>query len=317
MDAVLKNNRKRLFSNRTLYRKRLIKQNIPLYAMFLPIIATYILFRYLPMFGLVTAFQDFNIADGFLNSPWVGLKHFKYIFTAPDTRDVIQNTLLLGVMRVFIGFPFPIIMALLLNEVRNSSFKRWVQTLVYLPHFFSWVIIGGVVVTVFSQDNGIVNIIYSRITGNEAFPFLYNEKSWTAIFIGSAIWKEAGFSAIIYLAALAGIDPGQYEAATIDGANKFKQLLNVTIPGIMPTVVLLFVLSVGHISDVAFDQIYVMQNQAVNSTADVVSTYVYRIGLGNGMFSMPAALGMFQSILNFTLLILANTLARRKDMGLW
>lgn len=310
-------NPRRVLSGNILQKKKLIKQNIPLYIMLVPIIALYIIFRYLPMFGLISAFQDFNLADGFFKSPWVGLKHFKFIFTSDNTKTIIFNTLKLGILTVIVGFPFPILLALMMNEARKKWFKQSIQTLVYLPHFMSWVIVGGIVITVFSQETGIVNRIYSSVTGAEPFPFLYREGYWMLIFLFAGVWKEAGFSAIIFLAALASIDPGLYEAAAMDGATKFKQIRHITLPGISSTIILMLILAIGRASDVGFDPVYILQNPAVNSVADVISTYVYRMGLLNGFFSMPAALGLFQSVLNFALLITANTIARKFNQGLW
>lgn len=296
--------------------KKRWKRNIPLYTMFLPVLAFFLIFKYAPMFGLIIAFKDYNFMNGIMYSPWVGMKHFNMIFHNPQTLTIIKNTIVLSLLNVFVGFPFPIILALLLNEARRMWFKKAVQTLVYLPHFFSWVIVGGIVLTVFSQESGIINHVLQRLTG-EPFPFLYVEGSWMAIFVSSGIWKEAGFSAIIYLAALTSIDPSLYEAAKLDGAGKWKQIVHVTIPGISSTIVILFILSMGRVMEVGFDQVYMLQNSTVTRISEVISTYMYKVGLMGAQFSLSAALGMFESVVGLLLILSANGIARKFDKGLW
>ncbi len=295
---------------------RSIKRSIPLLILFIPVIAYYICFHYLPMFGIVMAFQNYNIRDGFFGSSWVGFKYFNLIFNTPATLNVVKNTLLLGVSRFLISIPFPILMALMLNEVKGKNFKKTVQTAVYLPHFLSWVIVGGIVVNLFGQETGAVNNLVRYIWG-EPYAFLYNEKAWLAIFYGSGIWKECGFSAIIYLAALTGVDPELYDAASIDGASKLQRIWNVTLPCIMPTIVINLILQIGNSVNVGFDQIYVLTNPTVNNIADVVSTYVYRVGLQQMQFSLTSAMGLFQSLLGITLVVLTNRIAKKAGMNLW
>jgi putative aldouronate transport system permease protein len=296
--------------------RRIWKRNIPLFIMFLPVLAFFLIFKYAPMLGLVIAFKDYNFMDGILHSPWVGLKHFKAIFHNPQTLNIIKNTVVLSLLNVFVGFPFPIALALLLNEARRMWFKKAVQTLVYLPHFFSWVIVGGIVLTVFSQESGIINHVLQKITGSP-FPFLYVEGSWIAIFVSSGIWKEAGFSAIIYLAALTSIDPSLYEAAKLDGAGKWKQICHVTIPGISSTIIILFILSMGRVMEVGFDQVYMLQNSTVTRISEVISTYMYKVGLMGAQFSLSTALGLFESLVGLILVISVNGFARKFDKGLW
>jgi putative aldouronate transport system permease protein len=295
---------------------RLIRRNIPLFVMFTPIIAYYVIFKYLPMGGLIIAFKNYNMRLGIFKSPWVGLRNFQIIFMGANTLNVIRNTFWLSVLRLVAGFPAPIILAILLNEVHKTWFKKTVQTIVYLPHFFSWVIIGGIVVSVFSQERGIINFYIKMITG-QTYPFLYRPVSWTAIFIGSGIWKGAGFGSIVYLAALSGIDPNLYEAAIIDGANKWNQLMNITIPGIKSTVVTLFVLATGSIMEVGFDQVYMLQNSTVNNVADVISTYIFRIGLQGARYDITTAMGLFDSLVGLILVVSTNAIARKFDEGLW
>nr|WP_240763026.1 ABC transporter permease subunit [Paenibacillus thalictri] len=290
--------------------------NIPLMAMFLPVIAFYIVFKYIPMLGLVIAFKDYNFFDGIIGSEWVGLKHFSYLFANAHTRDIIYNTMLLSCLRVFVGFPFPIVLAIMLNEARKLWFKKAVQTLVYLPHFLSWIIVGGIVVTAFAEQSGVVNGVI-RLLGLPSYAFLYHEGTWMAIFVGSSIWKEAGFSAIIYLAALTMIDPSLYEAANMDGAGKWRKIWHVTLPGIRPTIILMLILSMGHVMEVGFDHVYVLQNQVVSDVSEVISTYIFKIGLQGANFSVTSAMGLFESLIGIVLVLITNRIARAFDQGLW
>lgn len=273
-----------------LKRRRRLKQNIPLFIMLVPVVAYYILFKYWPMGGLVIAFKNYNFADGILGSPWVGLKNFHVLFSSSNTLQIIWNTFWLSFLSLVFGFPTPIFLAILLNEVRRSWFKRWVQTIIYLPHFFSWVIVSGIVLSLFATDYGSINKVLA-LFGIEPITFLYESKSWLAIFVGSGIWKEMGFSTIIYLAALTTIDPSLYESAAMDGATKWRQMWHVTIPGIRHTIILLLILAMGKIMEVGFDQVYNLQNAGVSEVSEVISTYIYKIGLGNAQFSLTTAMG--------------------------
>ncbi|SDC07639.1 putative aldouronate transport system permease protein [Paenibacillus sp. UNCCL117] len=294
---------------------RRFKQNVPLWIMFIPVAVFYIVFKYTPMLGLVIAFKNYTFYEGIWGSAWTGLQNFEHLFTQAQSVQIIRNTLLLSVLTVFVGFPFPIMLAIMMNEARKMWFKRTVQTLVYLPHFFSWVIVGGIVVTLFSQS-GAVNALVEKLTG-EAYPFLFREWSWIAVFLGSGIWKEAGFSAIIYLAALTTIDPSLYEASSMDGAGKWKQLWHVTLPGISSTIVLMLILAMGRVMEVGFDQVYVLQNSIVANISEVISTFIYQIGLQGGQFSLTAALGLFESLVGLVLVLITNAIAKRFNKGLW
>lgn len=299
------------------YGKRVLKQNGPLYLMFLPIIIFFLVFKYYPMTGMVIAFKRYNFIKGIWDSPWVGMYYFKMIFNNDQMVHIIWNTFKLSGLSILIGFPMPIILALLLNEVRKIAFKRMVQTFVYLPHFLNWVIIGGIVITVFSQnETGVINQLVKWLTG-DTFPFLYNQNSWIAIFISSGIWKEAGWSAIIYLAALTSIDPSLYEAASIDGANKWQQTIRITLPAIMPTVIIMLILKIGHLMELGFDQVFVLQNDAVSETAEVISTFMYKIGIQQANFSLATAMGLFESLVGLVLVVATNQIARRFGQGLW
>ncbi|WP_209971427.1 ABC transporter permease [Paenibacillus eucommiae] len=284
--------------------------------MFVPVLLFYLIFKYVPMLGAVIAFKDYNFVDGILKSPWAGMKYFELLFSNAQTLNIIRNTLVLGLLTVLVGFPFPIIIAILLNEVRKMWFKKTVQTLIYLPHFFSWVIVGGIVVTLFAQESGVINHWLQQLTG-DVYPFLYKPFSWITIFLGSGVWKEAGFGAIIYLAALANIDPSLYEAASIDGANKWRQIRHITLPGLSATIVLMLILSTGSVLEVGFEQVYVLKNATVNEIADVISTFIYRVGLQGAQFSLTTALGLFESIVALILILVANGIARRYGQGLW
>ncbi|PYI52165.1 ABC transporter permease [Paenibacillus flagellatus] len=297
-------------------RKRNWRRSLPLFVMFAPAIAYYLTFRYAPMGGLIIAFKDYNFGDGVFGSPWVGWDNFELLFNQAQTVNIIRNTLLLSVLGLVVGFPVPIVLAILMNEVRKSWFKRSVQTIVYLPHFLSWVIIGGIVVSLFSLDSGTVNRWIEAVFG-EPYPFLYEPVPWISIFIGSGIWKEMGFSAIIYLAALTTIDPHLYEAANMDGANKWRQIWHITLPGIAPTVILLLILNIGKVMDVGFDHVFVLQNEAVSDVSNVISTYIYTFGIQRAQFSLTTAMGLFESLVGFVLVLGANAIARRFNQGLW
>ena len=299
-----------------LARRRRLRQNLPLFAMFLPVIAFYLIFKYAPMGGLVIAFKRYNFSKGIWGSDWAGLYYFQMLFSGPATLNIIRNTFVLSVLRILFGFPAPIILALLLNEMRCERYKKALQTVLYIPHFFSWVIVGGIVSTVFSQETGIINAIIKHFTG-EPYPFLYREGSWIAIFIGAGVWKGMGFGTIVYLAALTAIDPSYYEAAVIDGANKRQQICHITLPCIKSTIITLFILQTGSVMEVGFDQVFVLKNNVVNNVADVISTYVYRIGIQGANFSAATAMGLFDSLVGLVLVVISNRIAKWFGEGLW
>lgn len=298
------------------YQTRQFKRSVPLWVMFLPVVLYYVIFHFLPMFGIVIAFQNYRIRDGILGSRFVGMKYFKMIFTDTACRNVIRNTFALGVTRFLIGIPFPIILAIVINEIKNKPFKKITQTIVYLPHFLAWTVVGGMVLNLFSQDTGIINKITELITGS-TYPYLYHKSSWLFIYFGSGIWKEAGFAAIIYLAALSGVDSELFNAAAIDGASRIKQIFHVTFPVLIPTIIVNMILSIGGVFNVGFDQIYTLSNATVRNISDVISTYVYRAGLQQMQLSLTTALGLFQSLLGMILIIFTNRLARRSESNLW
>lgn len=292
------------------------RRNAPLLLMFIPVIVFFIVFRYVPMLGNVIAFKQYNLMQGIWGSPWAGLDNFRLIFQNPQTLQIIRNTFLLSFLGIVIGFPFPVLVAVMLNEVGRAWFKKSVQTLIYLPHFFSWVIVGGLVVTLFGAQAGFVNTIIVAL-GGEPVQFLYRADSWMAIFFGSSIWKEAGFSAIIYLAAISAIDPHLYEAASIDGASKLKQIWHVTLPGIAPIMTIMLIIAMGNVMEVGFDHVYNMQNSSVSDVSSVISTYIYQVGIQGGMYSLTTAMGLFEAVIGLTLVILANAAAKKFNQSLW
>lgn len=292
------------------------RQAAPLFIMLIPGILFYIVFKYLPMGGLAIAFKDYSLMDGIWKSPWVGLENFEKLFRQPLSLQIIRNSLMLSFFSLIFGFPVPILLAIMMNEVRRLWYKRIVQTIVYLPHFFSWVIIGGLVTSLFALESGSINK-WLGLINLEAYPFLYEKLSWIMIFVGSGIWKEMGFSAIIFLAALSSIDPSLYESASMDGAGKLRQIWSITLPGITNTIVIVLILSIGRIMDVGFDQAFVLQNAAVSDVSNVISTYVYRMGIQTGQFGITSAMGLFDSLVGFALVLTVNSIARRYDQGLW
>ncbi|SDW46977.1 sugar ABC transporter permease [Paenibacillus sp. CF384] len=281
-----------------------------LYLMLVPALLYYLIFHYIPMYGAVVAFKDFSIMKGILGSDWAGMKHFEYLFSQDKFWQVIKNTVIISLYRLTFGFPAPIIAALLLNEVRARLFKQTIQTIIYLPHFISWVILGGILINLLSTDSGIVNNLI-KVFGGTPVGFLSDESYFRSTLVFSMIWKEFGWNTIIYMAALSGISPHLYEAAVIDGANRLQRLVHLTIPLIRSTIVLILILRLGGIMEAGFEQIFVLYHPGVYRVSDIIDTYVYRIGLTDGRFSLAAAVGLFKSLINFALLVAANWLSRR------
>lgn len=318
--AADKNNHGLEQKNRWYYIKKEIKAdfkvNKSLYLLVLPVIIYYLLFHYKPMYGVIMAFKNFTPAKGILGSPWVGLKHFKDFIGSMYFLRILKNTFVINITGLVFGFPAPIILALLINELKNKFFKKTVQTVTYLPHFISLVVICGMLRD-FVSDTGIISQIVSIFTG-EKINLLNDSKNFVAIFVGSDIWQHIGWNTIIYLAALTGIDQELYEAAKVDGANKWKQTLHITIPGIMNTVVVLLILRVGSMLNVGFEKIILLYNPAIYETADVISSFVYRKGLLEFNFSYSSAVGLFNSVVNLALLIITNKISKKySEAGLW
>ncbi|RJE88524.1 sugar ABC transporter permease [Paenibacillus sp. 1011MAR3C5] len=278
-------------------------------------------FAYLPMYGILTAFMDYNIFTGgnIWANPWVGFKHFQMFFDSPEFYNVIRNTIVISLLKFIIGFPAPIILALMLNEIRHMMFKRIVQTITYLPHFMSWVIVAGLVMSMLSTENGSVNMLLKSINLiDEPVNFLSMSEYFWSILISANVWKEIGFGSIVYLAAISGVDPHLYEAADIDGASKFKQIYLITIPTIMPVIIIFMILSIGRLLDAGFEDILLLAtNPVLRPVSDVIDTYVYRVGLSNFRYSYATAVGLFKAVISVGLLTMANYLARRSGNSLW
>jgi putative aldouronate transport system permease protein len=288
-----------------------------LYLLMAPGIIWYVIYKYLPMYGLIIAFKNFNFAAGISGSPWVGLKHFQFLFSFPDFYVILRNTVLISIYNLVFGFSVPIILALLLNELTGIRLKRTLQTVFYFPHFLSWVVFGGVIIQLLGPNEGMVNSLIKLCGGQPVF-FMAKPEYFRSIVVISAILKEAGWGAIVYIAALAGIDSEQYEAAAVDGVNNWQKLIYITLPGIMNTIVIMFILKIGYLLEVSFEQIFVLYNPMVYEVGDVLSTYIYRIGLQGMKFSMTTAIGLFQSVIGLVLVLLTNKLARKySDVSLW
>ncbi|KRE98872.1 protein lplB [Paenibacillus sp. Soil766] len=293
------------------YNWRQYKKNKALFLLLAPVLIWYAVFQYGPMYGIQLAFKDFYIMKGIWDSPWVGFKHFHYLFTmSPDFWKIMKNTLVISFYQIVFGFPAPIILALLFNEVRLTMFKKVAQTISYLPHFLSWIVLGGIMITLLSPESGVVNYFVKGL-GFKPIYFLGNESWFRFTLVVSALWKEVGWGMIIYLAALAGIDQQLYEAAVIDGANRWKQTLHITIPSILPVITILLILRVGHILDAGFDQIFTLYTPAVYDVADVLDTFVYRVGLQNAQYSLTTAVGIFKNVVALILVLSANYIVKK------
>lgn len=293
-----------------------IRNNRLLYVMLIPVLLYFAVFHYFPMYGASIAFKDFSPRLGIMGSPWVGWEHFESFFNGIYFWRVVKNTLLISFYELLFGFPAPIILALLLNEVRRTVFKRTVQTITYMPHFISLVVVCGIIKE-FTMSDGLINDLLSLL-GWERVSLLLEAEYFRTLFVTSGIWQNIGWGTIIYLAALAGIDQEQYEAARIDGASRWKQMLHVTLPGIMPTIIILFILEIGRIMNVGSEKIILLYNPSIYDTADVISSYVYRVGLQEFNYSFSSAVGLFNSAINFALVIGSNWLSRKMNKtSLW
>jgi putative aldouronate transport system permease protein len=287
-----------------------VKRDRKLYVLALPGIIFFLLFKYVPMWGVMIAFKNYSPYLGFLDSPWAGLDHFQRFFQHPDFWKLFRNTLAINLLNLIFFFPLPILLSLMLNEVRQAFFKKTVQSIVYLPHFLSWVIISGITFLLFSKQEGIVNRMLVFF-GLEKFDFLTNPDIFWGVLTAQSIWKESGWGTIIFLAAIAGVNTELYEAAKIDGASRLRQMWHITLPAIRNVIVVLLILKIGHIMDVGFEHVYLMMNGAVSEVADVFDTYVFRLGVQQGQFSFSTAVGLFKSVVGLLLVLLANWLSKR------
>lgn len=287
-----------------------------LYIFLIPGFAYLFVFKYIPMFGIIIAFKDFSLVKGILASPWIGFENFQYLFQSADFFKILRNSILLSFYHLLFGFPAPIILALMLNEVRNVVFKRISQTVLYLPHFISWVVLSGMIINFLSPSTGPVNHILKDL-GFEPISFLLKPQYFRTILVSAEIWKGAGWGTIIYLAAMTGIDPSLYESAKLDGASRLQQIRYITLPSIAPTITVLLVLQMGHILDNGFEQVFLLYNPATYDVADVFETYTYRIGLIDGRMSFAAAVGVFKAVVGLAMVLTANRVARIFGNQLW
>lgn len=293
-----------------------VKVNKVVYLMLIPVLLYYMLFYYKPMYGAVIAFKDFRPALGVTGSPWVGFQHFKDFFGSVHFLRVLKNTILISLYDLALGFPAPIILALLLNEVKSIVLKKSVQTITYMPHFISMVVICGMIKD-FTASTGIINDIIAYF-GGERVSLLMRPQYFRMIYVISSIWQHVGWSTIIYLAALTNVDTEQYEAAVIDGANRWKQMIYITLPGILPTIIILLILRLGQVLNVGFEKVLLLYNPAIYDTADVISTFVYRKGLQELSFSYGSAVGLFNSVVSFFMVIFSNWFSRKvTETSLW
>ena len=289
--------------------KQYMKRAWPLYVMIVPGIVFVLLFRYYPMYGVVIAFQDFSPAKGFAGSPWIGWENFEFLLLAPEFGRIFSNTLIISISKIVADQVGAIILALLLNEARRIFFRRAIQTLIYLPHFLSWIVLGGILLDILSAG-GILNQALGLL-GFEPQLWLGSNAWFRGTVIGSGFWKGVGFSTIVYLAALTAINPVLHEAAAIDGAGRFRRIWHITLPGIRPTIVLLAALSLGDVLQAGFEQILTLYSPAVYRTGDIIDTYVYRVGLVRAQWSLAGAVGLFKSFIGFILIVISYWLADR------
>ena len=288
-----------------------IKRNKTLYYMLTPAITLMLIFNFLPMIGIIIAFQDFNIVEGILKSKIIGFENFINMFSSEEFYRIFKNSISFSLLRLFWSFPFPILLAVLLNEMGNLRYKKFSQTVLYLPHFVSWVVISGIIINILSPDVGLVNYIFVNWLGKESVAFLQKPELFRGIVISAGIWKEAGWGTIIYLAAMTGIDQDLYEAARIDGAGRINRIRYITIPCILPTIIVLLILNTGNLMRNGFEQIFLLYSPSVYSVADVFETYTYRLGIQGGKFSYTSAIGIFQSVVGLIMIKITNFIANK------
>lgn len=296
---------------------RSIRKNWDLYLLILPVVLYFVLIKYLPMYGIQIAFKDFSSSKGIWGSDWVGMKHFIRFFNNYQFWTLMRNTVGISLYQIAVAFPIPILFALLVNEVRSKWFKKTVQSITFMPHFLSTVVLVGMVMAFLSPSTGLFNHVI-RLFGGEAVYFMTEPGMFKSIYVVSDIWQNMGFSSILYIAVLAGIDKHLYEAAMIDGANKLQRLIHIAIPCLIPTAIIMLIFQFGSIMDIGFEKIYLMQNDLNRTASSVISTYVYEIGLLGSQFSFSAAVGLFNSVINFGLIIVVNQVAKRvSGTSLW
>ncbi len=287
--------------------------------MFLPVVVYFVIFKYIPMAGIVIAFKDYKIKYGMFGSEWVGLANFTKAFATPTFARSVTNTLTISGLKLLFGFPAPIILALMLNEVSHVRFKKTVQTITYLPHFLSWVVLAGMFQQLLSPNNGAVNAVLRDVFGvQKSIYFLGDNHYFRGTLVVTDIWKNVGWSSILYLATISGIDQALYEAATVDGATRWQCTRYITIPSLVSTIVIMLILNVGSIMDAGFDQVFNLYNSAVYKTSDIIDTYVYRYGMGDMKYSLATAVGLFKNVIAFILVVGTNLITRRiSGEGIW
>jgi len=298
------------FKDKLIWLSDHIRNEWQIYVMLLPTIIWFLVFLYKPMYGLQIAFKDYSLFRGVAASPWVGLEHFETLFGNDQFFRAIWNTVKISALNLLFGFPAPILLALMFNEILHVTYKRFAQTIVYLPHFISSVIIAGIVTTAFSPTAGVVNTVMGWF-GLDSIYFLTRPEWFRPIFVGTGIWQEAGFGSIVFLAAIAGVNPSLYESAVVDGASRWQMMWKITLPSILPTIIIMLIIRIGNIMEVSFEMIILLYQPATYSTADVVNTWVYRQGIESGQYDVAAAAGLFNALVAFVLVMVANTLSRR------
>ena len=299
--------------------KKSIKKHWQLYLLLIPVIAYYIVFKYKPMVGVQIAFRDFRLRKGMWNSNWVGMKHFIRFFSSYNCLPIIGNTLYLGFLSLVFCFPFPVFLALVFNELRSEKLKKTMQTITYAPHFISTIVVVGMLMAMCSPSTGIVNTLLMNLgLVSEPVYLMGSGKYFRLMYILSGIWKDAGWNAIIFISALAAIDPSLYEAARVDGASRWQQLIFVTLPSILPTIVIMLILESGKVLNIGFEKVYAMQTDLNLSVSEVISTYTYKVGLENLEYDYASAIGLFNSVVSFILLIVVNSISKRAtETSLW
>ncbi len=296
---------------------RRMQRQWQLYLFLLLPVACVVIFSYVPMYGIVLAFKNYRPNKGILGSPWVGMKYFNQFFNSPSFLLLLKNTLILSLYSLLASLPVPILLALCLNEVRIPWFKKTVQMVTYAPYFISTVVMVGMLIQLMSIRSGFFNHLI-QIFGGTPVDFMAIPSLFRTIYVFSGVWQGMGYSAVIYIAALSNVDPQLYEAAIIDGANRLQKIIHIDIPAILPTIVLMLIMSLGNVMSIGAEKVYLMQNNLNLSTSEIISTYVYKIGLINGQFSLSTAVGLFNSVINFVLIVIVNTIARRLgDTSLW
>lgn len=304
--------------NKILKNINIIKKNYVIYLMLVPGIIYFIVFKYIPTFGSIIAFKDYHILKGILNSPWTNpiYKHFLYFFKSRYFEQLLTNTLLISFYKLFMGVPVSVFLAIALSEVARERFKKIIQTISFMPHFLSWVIVYGIFYAFLSESNGFINIFMKNVF-NKTIPFLHSSYWFRSILVGSNIWKEAGFGAIIYIAAIAGISPTLYEAAKMDGASRLRRIWHITLPGLRRVILVVTILRLGRIMEAGFEQVLIMYNVHVYDVADIIGTWVYRTGMQQLNFSLATAVGLFRGVIGLILVVTVNKIAKRWGEAIW